>query len=62
MPKQGFIAAAAVGYTALRSHSGACLEDHGPKVVLPTSRRVQARMPPKCFQIEYRRSPQLVSE
>lgn len=34
MPENGYIVAEAAGYTALRSHFGASLEDHGPNVVL----------------------------
>jgi hypothetical protein len=34
MPEKRYVVAGAVGYTALRSHFGASLEDHGPNVVL----------------------------
>jgi hypothetical protein len=34
MPEKGHVVAGAVGSTALRSHFGASLEDHGPNVVL----------------------------
>ena len=34
MPEKGCVAAGAVGSTALGSHFGASLEDHGPNVVL----------------------------
>jgi hypothetical protein len=34
MPEKGHIVAGTVGSTALRSHFGASLEDHGPNVVL----------------------------
>jgi hypothetical protein len=33
-PDKGYVVAGAVGSTALRSHFGASLEDHGPNVVL----------------------------
>lgn len=34
MPEQEYVVAGAAGSTALRSHFGASLEDHGPNVVL----------------------------
>lgn len=34
MPERGYVVAGAVGSTALGSHFGASLEDHGPNVVL----------------------------
>jgi hypothetical protein len=34
MLEKGYVVAGAVGSTALRSHFGASLEDHGPNLVL----------------------------
>lgn len=36
IPEKGYVVAGAVGSTALRSHFGASLEDHGPKAATPT--------------------------